>query len=694
MKNLKYIITVLIITASGSFAQGWQWVNPLPQGNPLNAVGFINDNTGIAAGSLGTMIKTTNGGMNWSTVNTNTQRNIWKIFFATLTTVYACGDSGLVLKSTDLGSTWSQVNINTPATLRAVQFFDQNTGITAGSSGQMFKTTNGGANWMSFNSGTSMDIWTIWFTSPDAGYIPGSLGTIQKTNNGGANWTVVNTGRTNFITKLFFANGTGYAACTQGEVLKSTNDGQSWFLVGGATSSTINDIFFTDANNGSLVLDLGRIYRTTNGGVNWEQTLGVPLSGRAITFINGKGFMTAAGGRIFRSTNNGAAWNPVVNNVITNISGLTIAAPQVSYMVAEDRIVYKSTDGGNSWSLFPTPVGMDWTNNIAFADANTGIIVGSNPNMKRTTNGGLNWVTVDAGTTADLYGAQFINANTGYVTGDLGVVCKTTNGGLNWVAISTGTSNSFEVVYFLDESTGFAGGMNQKLFRTVNGGLNWSQITSVTSSVNDIHFVDANTGFTANDFGMVFRTTNGGANWQAQQLGSFAHNAITFVNSTTGYTATDEGVIYKTTNAGANWAPEPRITINAIKRMKTAPGYNIITAGIYGSIMKYGLNVTSTGNNNTEIPKGFSLEQNFPNPFNPATVVKFSIPADANVKLVVFDIAGREVKTLADGKMNAGRHELSFSGAELSSGVYFYRLDVIGKEGISFTDTKKMILVK
>jgi photosystem II stability/assembly factor-like uncharacterized protein len=363
-------------------------------------------------------------------------------------------------------------------------------------------------------------------------------------------------------------------------------------------------------------------------------------------------------------------------------------------MIAEDRIVYKSTDGGNSWSLYPTPVNMSFLNNIAFADANTGIIVGSVPNMKRTTNGGLNWVTVDPGTTSDLYGAQFINATTGFVTGDMGVVSKTTNAGLNWTPINTGTSHSFECVYFLDESTGFAGGMNQKLFRTVNGGLNWSQITSVTSSVNDIHFVDANTGFTANDFGMVFRTTNGGANWQAQQLGFYSHNSVTFLNSTTGYTATDEGMVYKTTNSGVNWTAEPRVTINPIRRMKAALGYNIIAAGQYGTIIKYGLNMTSTGNNNSEVPSKYSLEQNFPNPFNPNTNIKFSIPERGNVKLTVFDITGRVVTELVNGNMNAGNYEMNFNAMGISSGVYFYRIDVTGDAGHNFSETKKMILVK
>lgn len=94
------------------------------------------------------------------------------------------------------------------------------------------------------------------------------------------------------------------------------------------------------------------------------------------------------------------------------------------------------------------------------------------------------------------------------------------------------------------------------------------------------------------------------------------------------------------------------------------------------------------------MPSEYSLEQNFPNPFNPSTNVKFSIPAEGNVKLSVFDITGREVKTLLNAKMITGSYEIAFDGTGISSGVYFYRLDVTGKDGINFSDTKKMILVK
>ena len=90
-----------------------------------------------------------------------------------------------------------------------------------------------------------------------------------------------------------------------------------------------------------------------------------------------------------------------------------------------------------------------------------------------------------------------------------------------------------------------------------------------------------------------------------------------------------------------------------------------------------------------EIPNYYSLSQNYPNPFNPSTSIKFSMPKGDNVKLVIFDILGREVKTLVNEFKNAGTYDVNFDASTLSSGVYFYRL-----EAGEFTDTKRMLLVK
>ncbi|HWA06537.1 MAG TPA: T9SS type A sorting domain-containing protein, partial [Ignavibacteria bacterium] len=80
--------------------------------------------------------------------------------------------------------------------------------------------------------------------------------------------------------------------------------------------------------------------------------------------------------------------------------------------------------------------------------------------------------------------------------------------------------------------------------------------------------------------------------------------------------------------------------------------------------------------------------------FNPATTISFALPVAGIVKLSVFDITGSKVSSLLNENMTAGNHSVSFNAAGLASGVYFYRIDVNGSEGIKFTDSRKMILVK
>ncbi|MCI0472716.1 MAG: T9SS type A sorting domain-containing protein [Ignavibacteria bacterium] len=96
---------------------------------------------------------------------------------------------------------------------------------------------------------------------------------------------------------------------------------------------------------------------------------------------------------------------------------------------------------------------------------------------------------------------------------------------------------------------------------------------------------------------------------------------------------------------------------------------------------------------NNMIPQTFELYQNYPNPFNPSTKIAFDLPRDARVKLVIYDILGREVKTLINNKFrSAGKYISEFNGSSLASGVYFARILV--NDGKDFIAVKKMVLVK
>ena len=100
-------------------------------------------------------------------------------------------------------------------------------------------------------------------------------------------------------------------------------------------------------------------------------------------------------------------------------------------------------------------------------------------------------------------------------------------------------------------------------------------------------------------------------------------------------------------------------------------------------------------NPSRNVPTSFSLAQNYPNPFNPTTVVRFGVPEHAVVSLAVYNTLGQKVATLLDGeKIEAGYHEVSFGAARLATGLYLCRMSATGSNGMHFTDTKKMLLVK
>ncbi|MFA5010978.1 MAG: T9SS type A sorting domain-containing protein [Ignavibacteria bacterium] len=139
-----------------------------------------------------------------------------------------------------------------------------------------------------------------------------------------------------------------------------------------------------------------------------------------------------------------------------------------------------------------------------------------------------------------------------------------------------------------------------------------------------------------------------GLSWTNQIIQtSSGINSIFFSNHTTGY-LTVANEIYKTTNGGV---------------------------GI--------INIS------TEIPNEYKLFQNYPNPFNPKTVIRFQLPVASDVSLKVYDVQGREVQTLVNERMQAGTYETAFDGSNLSSGVYFCRI-----QAGDFTSVKRMVLIK
>lgn len=149
-----------------------------------------------------------------------------------------------------------------------------------------------------------------------------------------------------------------------------------------------------------------------------------------------------------------------------------------------------------------------------------------------------------------------------------------------------------------------------------------------------------------------------------------------YVGPVTG-TATDASSIGRVALRQGSATLAPSLTIDGIRGAKTWA--TLIPTGII---------------NNSGVAENFSLSQNFPNPFNPVTNIRFSLPASGMVTLKVYDILGNEVSTLVNGQMREGVYTYNLDGSKLSSGTYMYKLTFNGANGMIYNDIKKMTLVK
>jgi hypothetical protein len=220
--------------------------------------------------------------------------------------------------------------------------------------------------------------------------------------------------------------------------------------------------------------------------------------------------------------------------------------------------------------------------------------------------------------------------------------------------------NNDNIAYAVVNGLGPAG---QKLFKTTNRGVNWVNISGDIPNIplSDVvtHPSSQNNLYLGSQVG-GYRSTNGGTNWHRWNNGIPEATVITEMT-----------YIDSISNNGKFYI------------LAATYGRGMIVREISGDD-PIGIEPISG-----TLPDRFSLDQNYPNPFNPVTNIKFAVPKAGNVKLVVFDITGREVTELVNWELDAGRYNYDFNASHLSSGVYFYRIQAEG-----FTDVKKMILVK
>lgn len=362
----------------------------------------------------------------------------------------------------------------------------------------------------------------------------------------------------------------------------------------------------------------------------------------------------------------------------------------------------RTSDGGATWTpIFSTvtcPGGPLFPEtDIFFLNSQTGYL--GTYNLRKTTNAGLNWSFVN--TTANLQrvtGIAFPSEQTGYVTSmwAQGRIYKTTNGGSNWVQQYTG--DHLYKIRFIDVNTGLACSRGGKILRTVNGGANWNEIlTGANDTLKDIAFVSLTAAYITGSEGTngkIYRSTDAGASWSAVVTSTASLNTISFANPTTGYAAGE--IYYRTTDGGASWQSHASSfpgssRVLSLHFVTPDTGYAAGPDKVYKTITG---GLTAIQTYSSEIPAGFRLHQNFPNPFNPTTVIRFDIPSGSKglTELKIYDINGREVQLILSGSPAPGSYEYKWDASGMPAGLYFYKLSVQGEN--AFTEVKKMMLVK
>jgi len=297
----------------------------------------------------------------------------------------------------------------------------------------------------------------------------------------------------------------------------------TWFSQTSGLTKNFNAVFFINQTTGFIAGDSGTVLKTTNGGLNWfSQYAGSNVNNtkfNSLFFLDeNTGYISgsnnpANGGKISKTTNGGINWNSDITTFYS-LNTVFFTSATTGYSAGYSTI-YKSINGGNSWSSIYNNVNF-FLNDIYFTDLNTGYAVGyangSSGIILKTTNSGLNWNIIDPLSAYRFNSIQFTNDSVGFIATDGGKILKTNNYGNNWITLSVlGTSDNFLSLFFTSEDNGFAVGIGSTIVGTTNGGSNWdSQLSSSIQPLTSVYFADGNTGYAVGNGGTIIKTTNGG----------------------------------------------------------------------------------------------------------------------------------------------------------------------------------------
>ncbi|MBZ0201411.1 MAG: hypothetical protein K8I03_00180, partial [Ignavibacteria bacterium] len=366
MKNLKLVLILLSVAITNlCYPQcGWVCTYPYPTINDLYSIAYVNNNSAVAVGRLGTLLLTTNGGVNWINKLPCSKDTLVQAQFTDEYTGYAGGtessilSKGIIYKTTDQGNNWSRIVAAENFDIKCIFFQNLNSGFAGGKGtyANLLKSTNAGINWTIIPNSMNIIIESIYFSNNSTGYIFGSFGDsakIYKTTNSGSNWiSLISMSYAKFYAMHFLNEITGFVSGRAGYntslLLKTTNSGENWNYI--YNQNYMYSLFFTTINTG-FACGYHFVSKTTNGGNNWI-SINNPNINKCVNFKDtNNGFTVGYDGAILKTTDEGQSW--IQNSQIPNpgyIHKIQFTNRDTGFAFSENNIL-RTYDKGNSWQI-------------------------------------------------------------------------------------------------------------------------------------------------------------------------------------------------------------------------------------------------------------------------------------------------------------------------------------------------------
>lgn len=495
---------------------GESWSSSSAGSEDLVDVEIIDANTLWVAGDYASLHKSTDGGQSWnSAIQLDTitvgemqflssSDHINDVEFLDENTGYLIGDTydsgykGFLLKTTDGGQNWTAISSDSEHKFTDIEITESGTIVIAAGNDD-FSEAGGNAIYISEDDGDSWKVlqdgsgpisWNDLDYLEDSWVAVGASGAITTfTLTDDTLHSDLLTGQTLSDLDFFDENNGAFVTKEryEGKIFTTSDGGQTWtkrFTLEGRKD--FESVAFADADN---LWAVGNDHYT--GDEVWL---------------------------IYHSDDQGQSWTKVdpgleVHEQLEQLEQVQLLDAQTGFIKAEDQLL-KTTDGGSSWTPITEPESISYYDfeTIQFLDEQNGFMAGTEQ-IAKTSDGGASWEIVyeQDSMSPEITNVQFISTSLGYVTQERGNMMKTTDGGETWTELSTFSSFDLNDLHFISSDTGYVVADGGRILTTVDGGNEFETNYGLTSKdLTTVYFTNKNMGWIGGREGTLLSTTNGG----------------------------------------------------------------------------------------------------------------------------------------------------------------------------------------